>query len=175
MATQQHLSLEERIQIQQMLSQSASFKQIGRELNRHCTTISKEIRHHMVFQKTGCMGQSFNDCANRRNCPQTRLCNNNSCTKKYCRSCSHCHLHCDEYYKEYCHKLNEPPYVCNGCSRRNKCTLEKHKYSAGFAQKEYEEVRSESRSGVCITKTEAQQLDSLISPPFTERTIHRTA
>ena len=57
-----------------------------------------------------------------------------------------------------------PPYVCNGCEKRRRCTLEKHVYSAVAAQKEHEQVRSESRSGICISEAEALQLDAFISP-----------
>lgn len=63
-----------------------------------------------------------------------------------------------------CPASSRPPYVCNGCLKRNSCILEKHIYSPQAAHKEYEAVLSESRSGVCISKTEALQLDSFISP-----------
>lgn len=159
-----HLSIEERSTIKVMLDDSKSFKEIGRKLGRDCTTISKEVRNHLVFQKTGCWGHAFNDCANRRSCTVTPLCNKVGCTIKYCRNCSLCHLYCSDYYKEYCRRLSSPPYVCNGCIDRRKCTLEKHIYSAIAAQKEYELVLSESRSGVCISEAEAIQLDEFLSP-----------
>lgn len=164
MAKHKHLTLSERFTIQSMLIQSSSFKAIARELDRDCTTISKEIRNHFIFQKTGCLGHAFNDCANRHNCPVTHLCEKPGCTTKRCCFCSQCHLHCDDYYKQYCHQLQTPPYVCNGCDLRNKCTLEKHIYSAAAAYKEYEETRSESRSGISISQVEAIQLDNLFSP-----------
>ena len=46
---------------------------------RDCTSISKEVRNHMLFQKTGCLGRPFNDCANRRNCPVSGLCSAPAC------------------------------------------------------------------------------------------------
>ena len=164
MAKHKHLTLSERFTIQSMLIQSSSFKAIARELDRDCTTISKEVRNHFIFQKTGCLGHAFNDCANRHNCPVTHLCEKSCCTTKRCCFCSQCHLHCADYYKQYCHRLQTPPYVCNGCDLRNKCTLEKHIYSAAAAYKEYEETRSESRSGISISQEEAIQLDNLFSP-----------
>lgn len=164
MAKYKHLTLSERITIQSMLNQSASFKEIARKLDKNCSTISKELRSHMLFQKTGCMGHAFNDCANRRNCPVTRLCQKPGCTLSRCCFCSRCHLYCADYFKEYCSKLQLPPYVCNGCDKRYKCTLEKHIYSASSANKEYVEVLSESRSGFCLSETEALQLDNLFSP-----------
>ena len=159
-----HLSIEERTTIKTMLDSSASFKEIARVLGRDCTTISKEIRNHLLFQKTGCYGHSFNDCANRRSCPVSGLCSDPGCRFRRCSNCSKCHLHCQDYYKEYCPDLSRAPYVCNGCCKRQKCTLEKHIYSAVSAQKEYQLVRSESRSGICISEAEALQLDGFISP-----------
>ena len=51
-----------------------------------------------------------------------------------------------------------------GCGKRQECTLEKHLYDARYAQKEYEDVRSESRSGFNLTEEELAQLNSIISP-----------
>lgn len=164
MSKNKHLSLFERITIKTMLNDSASFKEIGRALNRDCTTISKEVRCHMIFQKTGSFNHSFNDCANRFNCPVSHLCSNPYCQFKKCSFCSKCHLYCKNYIKESCPLLLQPPYVCNGCSKKRICTLEKHIYSPHAAQKEYEAVRSESRSGICISEAEALQLDNFISP-----------
>lgn len=42
--------------------------------------------------------------------------------------------------------------------------MEKHLYRAFAAQREYEDVRSESRSGFNLTEEELRQLDSTISP-----------
>lgn len=164
MTKNKHLSIEERSTIKFMLDSSASFKEIARTLGRDCTTISKEVRNHLVFRKTGCHGRPFNDCANRKSCSLSHLCSNPGCHFKYCFNCSLCHLHCQDYFKEDCPSLLKPPYVCNGCSRRNSCTLEKHLYSAVAAQNEYELVRSESRSGICLSEDEARQLDDFLSP-----------
>lgn len=164
MRKNKHLSIEERTVIKTSLDQRLSFKEIGRILGRDCTTISKEVRSHIQFQKTGCFGKSFNDCMNRFSCPVSSLCNDPACHFKHCSNCSKCHLYCPDYFKEYCPALSKPPYVCNGCVKRNKCTLEKALYSAVAAQKEYESIRSESRSGIAISETEALQLDSFISP-----------
>lgn len=164
MRKNKHLSIEERSTIKSMLDQSASFKAIARALGRDCTTISKEVRGHLVFKKSGCFGRPFNDCSNRFNCPLSGLCSDPSCRLKKCSFCSKCHLYCPDYFKQYCPALSKPPYVCNGCPDRLKCTLEKHLYSASAAQQEYELIRSESRSGICLVESEALQLDSLISP-----------
>lgn len=173
MAKYKHLSMDERILIQQMLGQAASFKAIARTLGRNCSTISKEVRNHLVFQKKGCIGHAFNDCANRFSCPNTHLCSKPGCTRKYCRFCSQCHLFCADYFKVECRKLSQPPYVCNGCGDRSKCTLEKRVYSASAAHSEYLAVRSESRSGLCLSEAEAHTLDDFLSPLlFKGQSIH---
>lgn len=148
MRKNKHLSIEERSIIKSMLDQSASFKAIARQLGRDCTTISKEVRNHLVFKKTGCFGHPFNDCANRFSCPISGLCSDSACHFKKCSFCSKCHLYCSDYFKQYCPSLSKPPYVCNGCPLRHKCTLEKHLYSASAAQQEYELVRSPDLASV---------------------------
>lgn len=169
-----HLSLDERCTIKTLLDASASFKEIGRQLGRDCTTISKEIKNHLLFQKSGCFGKPFNDCANRFGCTVTALCSDPSCHRKKCNGCPKCHLYCPDYFKTFCNLLLQPPYVCNGCNQRNSCTLEKRIYSPLAAQREYEAILSESRCGICISEAEASQLDAFISPLIRKgHSIHR--
>jgi len=56
------------------------------------------------------------------------------------------------------------PYVCNGCGKRNACSLEKRFYYASDAQKEYELVLSEARSGISLSEAEVQHLEEIVSP-----------
>lgn len=160
-----HLTRSERIIIEQRLMTKESFQSIGRELGKDPTTIAKEIRHHILFRKTGCYGRYFNDCLIRKDCAVRYLCGNRRCK----RLCAFCNTHpcsslCKDYRQEKCLRLSKPPYVCNGCEFRKSCTLEKQIYSATHAQKEYEAVRSESRQGIQLTEEEALRLNSLISP-----------
>ncbi len=164
MASNKHFSLSERITIERLLHARYSFKAIGRELDKDCTTVSKEVKNHIQFKKSGCIGKSFNDCNNRHSCSLTSLCPINNCGKKLCKVCSRCHYHCSYYSKESCPILLKPPYVCNGCEKRQRCTLEKRLYSANYAHQEYQMVLSESRSGISISEEEAAVLDSMISP-----------
>ncbi|MCX7996079.1 MAG: IS30 family transposase [candidate division WOR-3 bacterium] len=164
MANNKHLSLSERIKIENLLNLRYSFKAIGRSLEKDCTTISKEVKNHILFKKSGCMGKAFNDCANRYTCSLSSLCVVNNCGNKLCKFCSRCYLHCTYYSKEPCSILLKPPYVCNGCEKRQRCTLEKHIYSADYAHNEYKELLCESRSGISITEEEATLLDSIVSP-----------
>ena len=161
-----HLTLDDRYEIQNGLNKSMSFKAIGLSIGKDCTTISKEVKTHIQFLRKGAPYRPFNDCINRDHCNRYGdVCPD--CTRKNKKKCSICGLCipiCPDYKKESCPSLNKSPYVCNGCSTRNVCTLEKRLYEALSAQKEYEAVRSESRSGFNLTKKELKQLDSVISP-----------
>lgn len=161
-----HLTLDQRYKIEHCLNNCMSFKAIGLELGKDCTTVSKEIKAHIIFEKKGAPYRPFNDCIHRRNCfhygDGCTECSRKS--KKNCWACGRCCSVCTDYKKEVCPLLTKPPYVCNGCSKRNECTLEKHLYRAFAAQREYEDVRSESRSGFNLTEEELRQLDSTISP-----------
>jgi IS30 family transposase len=160
-----HLLLEERIIIEQRLNERESFKSIGLELLKDPTTIAKEVKNHVKFKKTGCYGKPFNDCLFRKNCTAQHLCGSVKCNR-YCLFCnSHpCSSLCPDYHQEVCQSLANPPYVCNGCEDRRSCTLEKRLYSAAYAQREYEAVRSECRQGIQLTQEEALRLNNLISP-----------
>ena len=57
-----HLNLDARILIETLLNQQHSFKSIARHLGKDCTTISKEVKSHICFEKSGTYGRSFNDC-----------------------------------------------------------------------------------------------------------------
>lgn len=167
MNKQKHLTPEARILIETKLNERESFKAIGRLLEKDCTTISKEVKHHICFEKSGAYGRNFNDCrlALQRQCSAQNVCPDCSSLKnRYCWSCGKCSSSCILYEKYVCPKLSKPPYVCNGCPDRKRCSLEKRLYKASYAQKEYESVRSESRSGFALSETELQQLDDIISP-----------
>lgn len=164
MANNKHLSLSERIKIENLLNARYSFKAIGRELDKDCTTISKEVKAHIQFKKSGCIGNAFNDCVNRFTCSLKSLCISNKCGDKRCRFCPKCYLQCTYYSKESCPLVLKPPYVCNGCEKRKKCTLEKRLYTSDYAHQEYQEQLSEARSGISITEEEAALLDETISP-----------
>lgn len=159
-----HFTLSERITLEHMLKDACSFKAIGRELNKDCTSISKEVRNHLIFKRKGSYGRAFNNCIHRLTCTKSYICESPLCRNRYCRFCSFCFTVCEDFKKEECSLLIKPPYVCNGCSRLRNCTLQKSLYIAADAQKEYELVRSESRSGITVDENEIARLDSILSP-----------
>ena len=166
MANGKHLTLNERFRIENCMEQHMSFKTIGIELDKDCTTISKEIRNHIIYKKSGAFGRSYNACIHRTTCDFRNLCSNCTAPRKhsFCRFCKNCNTHCPDFKQEFCPKHLKSPYVCNGCERLRSCTLEKHFYRATFADTEYRDTLSESRSGISFTEAEINHLDSFISP-----------
>lgn len=147
-----HLSFEDRLDIEKGLVNNLSFKQIGTSLNKDCTTISKEIRNHIIFKNSGATGKPFLDCANRNNCEFRQkgiFCNS--------KTCSH-------YIKEECSKLSKPPYVCNGCKNKSRCTLTKRLYIAENANNEYKDNLKESRTGITYNELELNNLNDILKP-----------
>ena len=103
-----HLTLEDRIIIEQKLKERETFKGIARGLGRDPTTIAKEVKNHIQFRKTGCYGKAFNDCLFRKNCTLRHLCGSRRCR----RNCSFCKTHscstlCSHYQREVCQTLSK--------------------------------------------------------------------
>ena len=164
MAKNAHLVLDERATIEVRLRERASFTEIGRELGKDPSTISKEVRLHSQTVRK----DSFNPCSKRSTCDEYgTACS--KCKLQYLKSCKRCprvkcYEHCKQFEVLVCNKLKKPPYVCNGCIQRQSCKLEKHIYSAKSAQKNYETTRSESHQGIAITPEELKRVDAIVSP-----------
>lgn len=166
MAKHKHLTIDERYKIQHGLDAGKSFKQIGADIERDCTTISKEVRLRRFFKQTGAYGSPFNDCLSYWDCLENNLCAGAACRGKLCKRCTKlpCRKQCGAYAKKICTLREKPPYVCNSCATRNRCTLEKALYSARSAQGDYAAVLTESRSGICASEEEIVRLDNILSP-----------
>ena len=81
-----------------------------------------------------------------------------------CRTCNFCNEKCTQYEEAACPKLARAPFVCNGCGQIRSCSLRKQFYRADKAQKSYEFLLSEARSGFNITEEEIQNLNSFMTP-----------
>ena len=149
-----HLSLDERLDIEKYLNKNKSFKEIGKLIDKNCTTISREIRNHYIVKNSGGIGRRFNNCIYRAIClNRGRTCTLNNCT---------------EFKEEKCSLLNKPPYVCNGCKNKIRCTLTKHIYDTVYSYQEYSNTLSETREGILIDK-KIEYLNILLVPLVKDR------
>lgn len=125
-----HLTIQERDEIQACLDHGMGFKAIGQRISKDQTTVSKEVKRHIIF-------------------PESR------------------YLHCDDQGKELplesCPSLVKAPFVCNACTKRHQCRKRRQLYSARHAQKAYEQLLGESRSGIPLNKEQFYQNDRVIS------------
>ena len=150
-----HLTKDDRMTIENNLNKNIPLKQIGRNINKHCSSISREIRNHYIIKNTGAVGRAFNNCLFRKTCPNRG---------------SNCNLkNCSEFKEEICPLLNKAPYVCNGCKKRTQCTLSKRFYDSIYAQEEYIDCLTESRSGVVIDQEEINRLNNILTPLIKEQ------
>lgn len=161
--TQKHMTLSDRIFIEQALANHESFKDIAAVLKKDPSTISKEIRKHRLF-KEGSHYNLKNNCSLLSSCQHMRICDGKlcSCPCKRSRTCD-CTKHCPDFTPYICKKLNMPPYVCNGCSN-HACRHDKYFYRAKDADSSYEQTKHECRQGINLTPEERASLDDLVSP-----------
>ncbi|MFR7842464.1 MAG: helix-turn-helix domain-containing protein [Gallintestinimicrobium sp.] len=61
-----HLVFDERYVIEHSLNKNMSFKAIGKQILKDCTTVSKEVKAHIIFEKKGAPYRPFNDCSEQK-------------------------------------------------------------------------------------------------------------
>lgn len=157
-----HLTLSDRIYIEQALNQHTTFRSIATQLSKDPSTISKEVIRSM--DEIPLKRYKGNDCKFYDSCTFSKLCA--SCCFEICKYCNSedCRWLCTKYEPANCPGLNTPPYVCNGCVNSKDCGYTKHFYNAINAQQKYEEKLTESRKGINISPDQLQQLNDMISP-----------
>ncbi len=119
-----HLTLDDRIEIQECLRKGMPFKAIGEIIGKNQTTISREVKHHMTPH-----------------------------TNSFVRT------------DEVCPKLLKATFVCNGCDQRSRssCPYRRQMYVAKTAQKDYETILVESRTGIPLSKESFYETERIIS------------
>ena len=165
---QKHLTLNDRIYIENELAKGTTFKDIAAFLCKDPTTISKEVRAHRLsdWYHKGTFYNAKNFCIHRYHCKKTNACGKILLCGIKCASCPTCNQTCKDFKKERCKRLDKAPYVCNGCTKKiNHCTIaHKYYYNGRAADRKYRELLISSRSGINMTKHQLHQKDQIISP-----------
>ena len=160
-----HLTLSDRVFIEQELVRGSSFTEIGKALGKDPSTIAKEVKLHYEVIKATYVVYTCRLCSYYSDCKLTLLCGRKHCGRK-CKECYSFNRDHDCPYGDIkkCSVPLKPPYVCNACESRFSCHMEKHVYHAKRAQAEYEETLVKSRVGINMTPEELARLDEVISP-----------
>lgn len=162
-----HLTLADRAAIEHGISQGLNFTQIAKQIHKDSSTISKEIRRHLIrishYQDDRQKKRS--ECEFFKTCTRQHICGNLSCSAQCtrCRS-KRCAMFCPDFTPRICEKLKKPPYVCNNCKRIRSCSHDFYFYRSNYANDISCEVKSSSRSGINQTPESLEQLDQLVSP-----------
>ena len=159
-----HLTLSDRITIQEMLERNQSFRAIATALEKSVASISREIRRNR-YKKS--RANLYLNCKKHPGCHVTHGCEVDSC-RNFCENCfGFCNTDkCPEYEPDICPSHIQAPFVCNGCpdEKRRQCHQERYYYDARLAQSTYEKNLSSSREGVSLSAEEMERIDAIVSP-----------
>lgn len=165
-----HLSTSQRIHIEKGLNDGLSFAAIARKLDKHPSTIAKEVKKYRTLQPREKDPKKPARCALFKECTLRFLCDKKDCVKM-CKSCydvklqvSKCSYLCSEYREPQCASISKAPFVCNRCARQRTCNKEKAYYIAQNADQSSQELLVSCRQGINQAPADIAMLDTLISP-----------
>ena len=166
---QKHLTMTERIWIEKGLNDGETFASIARRIEKHPTTIAKEVKRNRYFPPLKDRKSPL-PCERRKECQIRFLCDNKDCVN-LCKTCyspgrdaQYCSEICPDYLIKQCSSISKAPYVCNGCQKFKRCNLKHALYSAQDADANYQNLLVSSRDGINQSPADVAMLDSLISP-----------
>lgn len=161
-----HLTLDDRIYIQESLNNGENFASIARAIGKSKSTISREILNHRLQKKS--KSNKPLPCLNISKCNVTHLCPDFEGCNDTCNVCPNARIcvfmDCPSYLPKLCKTLNNPPYVCNNCSRKNSCGYEHYLYIATYAHNQYQTVLISNRQGINQTPERLDEIDHMVSP-----------
>lgn len=166
---QKHLTTTQRIKIEKGLMDGASFASIARDIEKHPSTVAKEVKKYRFFPPRDNPDKKL-QCVHFKSCRMHFLCDDKDCIRA-CKSCydvesciPKCILICPEYKEPICPQIQKSPYVCNGCSKVKRCEKQHAFYSAQHADEASHELLVSCRSGINQEPVDVALLDDLISP-----------
>jgi IS30 family transposase len=160
-----HLNIDQRKMIERYLYERKSFSFIAEDLGVCPSTVYREVKRNRRCEGVShAAGADRNDCEHLKGCKIRGACGlitfDGHCDLRYCRCCNKtkCIEYCQEYKKRTCKTVLRAPFVCNGCDRFNRCTIDRFIYSAQNAQSNADWRNSEARRGIDMTKDEVKYL-----------------
>lgn len=158
-----HITLDDRIVIQEFLDQGTRLKDLANQIKKHASSVAHEIKRFRSCR----LPVHFNDparnnCANKKTCVKRDLCKRGC--KRRCSACRMCSQVCPDFVRDECPTLHRFPYVCNACSSKSSCRKIRFFYSASVADTNSRDLRKSSRSGIALSQQQLLELDLLLTP-----------
>lgn len=159
--------------ISESLSVYRSASDAARDMGIDVSGLIKHIKKYRIIKETS----EFNKCSYKTICQKK----NEACDKcrymslykqeKRCASCkAGCNQICSSFTKTpLCPSLDKWPYVCNVCSKKEKCRLNKYLYDPCLAWKALQNNRSSPRKGSHADEGEFIRLSNLLVPLIKEK------
>lgn len=139
-----HLSLEDRKNIELGIIEGLSKSQIAEKINRHPSTVAKEINKHRKLKPRNTFNMD-SICIHLKECRR--------CTKK-----------CECYQEPACSRRDRNIGACNSCPNIKNCKLDKYFYYASKANEDYLYTLVDSRVGVNLDYPELKQIATIMKP-----------
>ncbi len=164
--TFKHLTIDDRLTILTEIKNNLPLKEIAIKIKKDPTTISKEVKLHRYLKEVDYSKQitcGYN-CEYYETCKIQGLCKYTNC-KLLCKACKNinCNKLCHKFKPHECKRLKSFPHVCNGCEKNSGCKRNRYYYDPKIADKEYETLLKESRTGIDIEELSFKELDKIIS------------
>lgn len=140
-----HLSLEDRIKIEEGIIKGLRKFQIAKSINKSPSTVAKEINRNRNLKPKNYFNDTKNNCIHLNDC----------------KVCSHI---CKDYEETPCFRRDRFVGACNNCPSLSKCKLNKYFYKAKFAHSNYLYTLKDSRQGVNLTTSELFNIAHTIKP-----------
>jgi len=159
-----HLTKEDREVILEGICEAIPLSDIAYTLGKSPTSISREVKRNRISNDKQVLTRR-NICEHAKSCTISRLCKT-YCRKGKCSSCltKRCSDICNDFVEGFCPKTKRWPYVCNPCTEKRYCSFGQYFYRPSVAHAKALRIKSESRSGISISKQELAELDALVSP-----------
>ena len=156
-----HLGFDDRCEIEDMLKEGSSFREIARKLKVSPTTVSNEVRLNSVFFKPKAMPQKAQArCSRYKDCRKVMLCRPCASKASACKRCGRrrCWDICPEFDPWACGRRERAPFVCARCPKRAYCTSEKARYVASKAQEAHDARLSAAHAGIACEPDELKDM-----------------
>lgn len=165
-----HLSKENREVIESGIRDVDSARKIAKRLDVNVSTVTREVKTNRTIRvpKARRGTKLSTRCAKYSTCQASgTACTKCSTALTTCKHCEtkHCIRTCPGFEQKMCPTTEKWPYVCPGqCPKRGRCGYPKCSYDAGDANEAYEDRRSDSRKGICLSSDELKAMGDIVEP-----------